>query len=66
MEGQDLTLYEGSIYQGEQVNSSGPYYADPMGHFGHLVAEVFNVLSGFVYESHFFARIGKAHTRRKS
>ena len=59
MEVQDLALYEGSGDQGGQINSIGSYSADPTGHFGHLVAKVFNVFSGFFREPHFLQGLEK-------
>ena len=53
IEDQDLALYEVSGSQGGQVNRSGSCYTNPTGHFEHLFAEVYNILSGFVCEPHF-------------
>ena len=53
MEGWDLSGYEISGDQGGQVNKGGSCTSVPTGHFGRLVAEGFDVLSGLVHKPRF-------------
>ena len=53
MEYQDIEVYKVSVNQGEQLNMSGSCSIDLRGHFGHLIAKDFNVLSGFICEPYF-------------
>ena len=59
MEGQDLTVYEGSGNKCGQVNRIGSSSADLTGKFGHLVTKFFNILSGFVRKPLFLKGLDK-------
>ena len=65
MEGQDITVDEGSVNQGGNINRSGNCSADPTVRFVHLVAKVFNFLSGLLREPNFLQGLDKRANGRR-